>query len=39
MLKVNYYTSLTDENKKVDTLENQLLSFIKSIIKEYYYSR
>ena len=34
--EVNYYTSVTCENEKVDTLENQLFSFVKSIIKEYY---
>ena len=31
----HYYTSVTGENEKVDTLENQLLTFVKSIVKEY----
>ena len=34
--EVNYCFSVTGENEKVDTLENQLLTFVKSIVKEYY---
>ena len=34
--EVHYYTSVIGENEKVDTLENQLLTFVKSIVKEYY---
>ena len=30
--EVNYCTSLTDKNEKVNTLENQLLTFEKSIV-------
>ena len=33
---ISYCTSVTGENEKVDTLENQLLTFVKSIIKKYY---
>ena len=34
--EVNFYISVTGENEKVDILENQLLTFVKSIVKEYY---
>ena len=34
--EVNYHTRFTGENEKVDILENQLLTFGKSIVKEYY---
>ena len=37
--EVNYCTSVTGENQNVDTLENQSLTFVKSIGKDYYYSR
>ena len=30
------YASVTGENEKVDTLKNQLLTFVKSVVKEYY---
>ena len=36
MFRLNYYTSVTGENEKVNILENQLLTFVKSIVKEYY---
>ena len=35
-LEVNYHTSVTGENEEVDKLENQLLTFAKSNMKEYY---
>ena len=37
--EVNYCTSVTGKTEKVDTLENQLLTFVKSIVKKYYWSR
>ena len=37
--EVNYCTSVTGEDERVDTLENQLLTCVKSIVKEYYLSR
>ena len=33
--EVNYSTSVKGKEENVDTLENQLLTFVKSIIKEY----
>ena len=37
--EVDYYASVTDENEKVGTLENQLLTFIKSTVMEHYLRR
>ena len=37
--EVYYCTSITVENEKVQTCENQLLTFVKSIVKEHYQNR
>ena len=34
--EVNYCTSVTGKEEKVDTLESQLLTFVKHIVKDYY---
>ena len=34
--KIHNCTSVIGKHEKVDTLENQLLTFVKSIVKEYY---